>query len=158
MVAFDDTLKGFRSQVLPWLPHSLIHGDAHAGNMLFDGDRLTALLDWEDAAVAPALLDFAMAVRQCCFDTGAFSLYAYRAFADGYRSVASLTDDERKHIRAAVRHVSSVQAVWRFFAHNVYAPRADLKDNYKEMWKLRIDRWEPPTLASPRDRRARLTR
>ena len=36
---------------------SLLHGDYRAGNMLFDGDRVSAVLDWEFAAIGDPLYD-----------------------------------------------------------------------------------------------------
>ncbi|MDQ6742739.1 MAG: phosphotransferase family protein [Candidatus Dormibacteraeota bacterium] len=37
----------------------LVHGDYHYGNMLFDGHRVVALLDWEIAQLGQPLLDLA---------------------------------------------------------------------------------------------------
>jgi aminoglycoside phosphotransferase (APT) family kinase protein len=37
----------------------LVHGDFRAGNLLFDQDRLTAVLDWEVSSIGPQLLDLA---------------------------------------------------------------------------------------------------
>jgi aminoglycoside phosphotransferase (APT) family kinase protein len=37
----------------------LVHGDFRAGNLLFDGDRLTAVLDWEISSIGPQPLDLA---------------------------------------------------------------------------------------------------
>lgn len=36
---------------------SLVHGDYRAGNMLFDGDRISAVLDWEFAMLGDPLYD-----------------------------------------------------------------------------------------------------
>lgn len=37
----------------------LVHGDFHYGNLLFDGGRIVALLDWEIASLGEPLLDLA---------------------------------------------------------------------------------------------------
>ena len=38
-------------------PPALVHGDFHYGNLLFDGSRVTAILDWEIAHVGQPLID-----------------------------------------------------------------------------------------------------
>jgi aminoglycoside phosphotransferase (APT) family kinase protein len=38
---------------------ALVHGDYHYGNLLFDGSRVAAILDWEIAQVGQPLLDLA---------------------------------------------------------------------------------------------------
>jgi len=38
-------------------PPRLVHGDYHLGNLLFDGDRVVAILDWEIAELGQSPLD-----------------------------------------------------------------------------------------------------
>ncbi|HEY4864435.1 MAG TPA: phosphotransferase [Candidatus Dormibacteraeota bacterium] len=38
-------------------PPGLVHGDFHYGNLLFDGSRVTSVLDWEIAHVGQPLID-----------------------------------------------------------------------------------------------------
>jgi aminoglycoside phosphotransferase (APT) family kinase protein len=38
-------------------PPGLVHGDFHYGNLLFDGSRVTSVLDWEIAQVGQPLID-----------------------------------------------------------------------------------------------------
>ncbi len=40
-------------------PPALVHGDYHYGNLLFDGTRVAAILDWEIAQLGQPLLDLA---------------------------------------------------------------------------------------------------
>ncbi len=53
-----------RAQLAPWwrrtaprLPRGLIHGDFHGRNVLFDGDRIAAVLDFDFCAVRPRVFD-----------------------------------------------------------------------------------------------------
>lgn len=41
------------------LPRSLLHGDFHPGNLLFDGERVAAVLDWEAVREDAPLAEFA---------------------------------------------------------------------------------------------------
>jgi aminoglycoside phosphotransferase (APT) family kinase protein len=42
-------------------PAVLVHGDVWPGNLIWDGDRLAAVIDWEDAVVGDPLIDVAVA-------------------------------------------------------------------------------------------------
>jgi aminoglycoside phosphotransferase (APT) family kinase protein len=66
------------AQVEPW---SVIHGDAHVGNIFLDGDGRPALLDWQLVQRGPWYLDV------------------------GYHVASALTvDDRRRHEDDLVRH------------------------------------------------------
>jgi len=38
-------------------PATLVHGDCHPGNILIDGERVTAVIDWEEAALGDPRID-----------------------------------------------------------------------------------------------------
>ena len=46
-------------------PKQTIHGDWHPGNMLFEGDRLAAVIDYETARTDVRCVDLASAALQC---------------------------------------------------------------------------------------------
>lgn len=49
---------------LPQWPVTIIHGDWHPGNMLFDGDRICAVLDFDAARHQPLIIDLAYGMLQ----------------------------------------------------------------------------------------------
>lgn len=51
----------------PFEETHLVHGDLHFENVLWDGDRITALLDFEWAHAAPADLDLDIFLRFCAY-------------------------------------------------------------------------------------------
>lgn len=65
----------------------LLHGDYWPGNVLWDGDGLVAVIDWEDAALGDPLTDVACArVELCCAHGEALA----DAFTAAYARVAAL--------------------------------------------------------------------
>jgi Ser/Thr protein kinase RdoA (MazF antagonist) len=48
------------------LPQSVVHGDFHQGNLLFKGDRLAGVFDWDYACEHPRLKDIANALMFLC--------------------------------------------------------------------------------------------
>ena len=81
----------------------VVHGDWHPGNMLFDKDKVAAVIDFDSVKIAPPITDLANAMLQ-------FSIVGYQPnpadwpdyldqakaaqVLDGYREIVSL--DENK--------------------------------------------------------------
>jgi Ser/Thr protein kinase RdoA (MazF antagonist) len=145
MLALYDRLEDFRKNVLPKLPRSIIHADAHTHNMLFIGDTMTALLDWEEAAIGPTLIDYCVSAIGCCYDAGTKDDTLYHAFAAGYGETRPLTPKERAALPDCMAHVALGQATWRFLTHNVRRPNEDLARAYLRIWEDGLDTWTPPT-------------
>ncbi|MGK5628716.1 phosphotransferase enzyme family protein [Streptomyces sp. URMC 123] len=70
-----------------------LHGDYHHGNLLADGDgRITAVLDWDDALVAPPEAELASAALEFGDEYGR-DLAAVRAFVDAYHAEGGTAGD-----------------------------------------------------------------
>lgn len=66
----------------PATPYGLIHRDFHFGNVLWQGDRVTGLIDWAEISWGPADLD----VAHLCADLAMLHTVGdARLFRDGYR-------------------------------------------------------------------------
>ena len=103
----------FAKNIVPKLPHSIIHADPHTDNVLFRKEKLTAIVDWEDASVGPALFDFASAVIYWCFDEG-FRPKIYKALYDSYTKERSFTKLEHEYLLDCIQYVAVLQTLWRF--------------------------------------------
>jgi homoserine kinase type II len=67
-----------------------VHGDLFRDNVLFRGDTLTALLDFESASRGPLAFDLAVTLLAWCFGDD-LDLDLGRALIDGYRSRRAVT-------------------------------------------------------------------
>jgi len=87
------------------LPHTMIHGDFRAQNVLFDRERVAAVLDFDAAALAPRLVDLAYALVffQAVIAQPPLPRDEAAALLDGYEQVCPLTDLERALLPAALR-------------------------------------------------------
>ncbi len=81
------------------LPVGVIHGDLFRDNVLWRGDTLTALLDFESACEAPFAYDLAVTLLAWCFGN-AFELELVRALLRGYERERPLTAAERAGLAA----------------------------------------------------------
>jgi Ser/Thr protein kinase RdoA (MazF antagonist) len=67
----------------------IIHGDYQLTNVLFDGDRVSAVIDWDKARRISPVMEVVRALDHGLeLDPG-----DCRAFLDGYRGVLPLSDD-----------------------------------------------------------------
>jgi homoserine kinase type II len=72
------------------LPRGVIHGDLFRDNVLWQGDRIVALLDWESASDGMLVYDLAVTLLAwCCGDSFDFTLA--RALVAGYRELRELS-------------------------------------------------------------------
>ena len=82
------------------LPEGIVHGDLFVDNALFEGDRLTGVIDFYHAARAPLLFDVAVALNDWCFGKDDYDDAACRALLSGYRP---FTDTDIRLFPAVLR-------------------------------------------------------
>lgn len=91
-------------------PVVLLHGDYWAGNVLWDGGRLAAVIDWEDAKLGDPLADLANARLETLW---AFGAEAMRVFTEQYRAAVEfdLSDLPYRDLIAALKPMFQL-GVW----------------------------------------------
>jgi len=87
---------------LPGAPRGLCHGDLFIDNVLWVGDRVSYVLDWEMACVAPFAYDLAIAIDAWCF-TDHHEPARVLALVEGYRSRRRLEPETLSALPAFAR-------------------------------------------------------
>lgn len=77
------------------LPTGLVHGDLFRDNVLWSGDEVSALLDFESASVGAFAFDLSVTMLAWCFGD-AFDAALASAMIAGYESARKLEPDERR--------------------------------------------------------------
>lgn len=77
------------------IPSGLIHADLFPENILFNGDRVAGILDFEAAGSGPYLFDIATTLHACCHGGRSFSVQKAKNFLRGYKSIRKLTKKEK---------------------------------------------------------------
>lgn len=86
----------------PALPRGVVHGDLFRDNVLWQGEQVVALLDWESASDGIVIYDLAVTMLAwCCGDALDWALA--RAMVEGYGSVRAITDAEWQGLSWALR-------------------------------------------------------
>lgn len=73
------------------LPKGIIHGDLFGDNLLFKGDKVVGILDFEAACRGKFVYDIATAVNALCFAEGKYQLRWFEALIAGYESLRTLS-------------------------------------------------------------------
>ncbi len=74
-----------RAERLPAAPRGLVHCDLFIDNVLWVGDRVSAILDWEMSCVDPFAFDLGVAVNAWCY-TDRYDAGRAAALVEGYRA------------------------------------------------------------------------
>ncbi len=115
----------------PWQHQGSVHGDLHFENILWDGTRVTALLDLEYAQAAPSDLELDVFLRFCA--------YPYLCVAEDYEHLTLAADYTEVPFWLAEDHPAMFSHPRQFDRVRLYAIAFDVRD----------------LLASPPSRRAR---
>lgn len=143
-----DVYASFKDFKPKTFPQSIVHGDLDLTNCLFVGNRLSAMLDWQEVGVGASILDFAMGVLGFCFVEstdpeyrGTFDLQLYKAFHAGYSQVRPLSQAEQDAIETAVKYAGLTQPVWSMLHWDQYHPGVDLVETNTLYWRFGLDTW-----------------
>jgi homoserine kinase type II len=103
------------------LPTAVIHGDLFRDNCLFDGERLTALIDFYSAGNGHLLLDLAVVVNDWCIDEqGQFDQARQDAIVSSYHRGRPLLASEQQLWPHFLRLAALRFWVSRLLAHQTY--------------------------------------
>ncbi len=122
---------------LPGAPRGLCHGDLFIDNVLWLGDRVSYLLDWEMACTAPFAYDLAIAIDAWCF-TDHHQPARVRALMDGYRSKRRLDAETVQALPAWARWAALRFAVSRLRA--ALGPALPAERMVRKDWRRYRDR------------------
>ncbi len=73
------------------LPKGIIHGDPFLDNLLFRGEKVVAVLDFEAASRGKYIFDLATAVNALCYDGERYDLKRFESLIAGYESLRTLS-------------------------------------------------------------------
>ena len=97
MRRFNTTAREFQKPLpvpnenLPWQP---VHGDFAKDNLRYDGERVSGVLNFDQARPDYRVYEFARTLLQVCGDPDPMFWGISRAFVEGYLSGLSLTTAE----------------------------------------------------------------
>jgi homoserine kinase type II len=118
-------------------PRGLCHGDLFIDNVLWVGERVSYVLDWEMACIAPFAYDLAVAIDAWCF-TDRHDPARVRALLEGYRSKHRLDAGTVEALPAWARWAALRFAVSRL--HATLGPALGPERVVRKDWRRYRDR------------------
>ncbi|HSR97796.1 MAG TPA: phosphotransferase, partial [Kofleriaceae bacterium] len=121
----------------------IIHGDLFRDNVLWDGGRVVAILDFEQASGGSLAYDLAVCINDWCW-TGQVRHDLIAALLAGYQRVRVLTADDRAALPIEVRAAAARFTITRIT--DVYLANVDNPDKDFRAFLARCDAWHAPNL------------
>jgi len=118
------------------LPIALIHGDVFCDNLIVQGKRLMAIIDFEEACHYYRNFDLGMAIVGACRNRRGISFSKVRKFLQGYQSDMTLELVERESLKAFAVYAAVATSFWRFRQYHLLRPEPEFQDKHVEMQTL----------------------
>lgn len=133
-----------QQQVWDELPQGVIHGDLFVDNILFDGDKVSGMIDFYYAHTAAWVMDIAITLNAQAVVLGDADQTRMQVFLAGYESLRPLQENEMQALPALLR-----LGALRFWVSRLYDalfPRGgamtQIKDPEEYRLKLKLHRGE----------------
>jgi homoserine kinase type II len=124
--------------------HGLIHGDLFRDNVLWDGGRLVAILDFEQASGGSLAYDLAVCINDWCWD-GSPRLDLARALLRGYGPLAPA---DREALPVEIRCAAARFTITRIT--DVYLANVVNSEKDFRAFLARVEAWRGPALGQLR--------
>lgn len=135
-------LRPFVEHRYPVLPQQVIHGDYDPSNTLFDGDRLTAILDFEFALPGVRAMDLAAGLHWTLRpEQATLDWPAVDALIGGYGAVVELGSVEQEALPELMRLRNVATGIWWLgrFQRNGTAARMVERLAWTRSWNTLIE-------------------
>jgi homoserine kinase type II len=119
-------------------PRGVIHGDLFRDNVMFDGPRLVALIDFEQASIGSFVYDLSVCINDWCY-AGALDLGLAAEMVQGYRAVRPLAPAEIAALWIELRAAAMRFTVTRIT--DVYLPGVSRAGKDFREYLDRLARW-----------------
>jgi homoserine kinase type II len=127
---YPDHLHGFMNANFET---GIIHGDLYYDNTLFDHNKISTVLDFEQAGIGEYVLDLGISISGTCLEKGRVITPLVNSYLVGYESVRALTPNEKKFLDQAITLGLLSISLWRikrFYERNL---NPLMKDSYQDL-------------------------
>jgi homoserine kinase type II len=124
--------------------HGIIHGDLFRDNVLWQDNRITAILDFEQASGGSLAYDLAVCINDWCWSSGQPRVELARALIEGYERGRPLTAGDRAALPYEIRAAATRFTITRIT--DVYLARVPNPEKDFRAFLARVEAWRGPSL------------
>jgi homoserine kinase type II len=121
----------------------IIHGDLFRDNVLWDGNVISAILDFEQASGGSLAYDLAVCINDWCW-IGAPRIDLARALLSGYQAIRPLTAGDREALPYEIRASAARFTITRIT--DVYLAKVENPEKDFRAFLARCESWQGPSL------------
>jgi homoserine kinase type II len=122
----------------------IIHGDLFRDNVLWQGDQISAILDFEQASGGSLAYDIAVCINDWCWIDNAPRIDLAQALLAGYEQVRPLTAGDREALPVELRAAATRFTITRIT--DVYLARVTNPEKDFRAFLARVEAWRGPSL------------
>jgi len=112
----------FRDRLPKNLPCGLIHADIFPDNLLFEGNVLRAIIDFEDVSHYPYCFDLGMSILGLCSDMASIDYEKVRLLIAAYQAIRTIEIEEKNSLQIFLDYAATALSYWRFWKYNIFSP------------------------------------
>jgi len=132
----SEKISYLQKRIPQHLPMALIHGDVFFDNLIVQGERLMAIIDFEEACHYYRSFDLGMVIIGACRDGQTICFEKARRFIRGYQNDMTLESIERETLKTFAVYAAVATSFWRFRHYHRRRPEPQLYDKHVEMQTL----------------------
>lgn len=127
---FPDNLEGFNQAKFE---KGIIHGDLYYDNTLFDNNKISVVLDFEQAGIGEYILDLGISISGTCLEKGRVITPLVNSYLMGYESIKELTALEKKYLDQAIILGLLSISLWRIKRFKERNLNPLMEDSYQDL-------------------------
>ena len=125
-----------RDRLPAHLSMALIHGDVFFDNVIVQGHRLMAIIDFEEACHYYRGFDLGMMIIGTCRDRNGVCFDKAARIIRGYEQETNVPSLERRTLKTFAVYAAVATSFWRFRQYHLRRPEPRLHDRHVEMQSL----------------------
>jgi homoserine kinase type II len=129
-------LNYLKKHILPELPRGLIHGDIFYDNVLIEGEKFRAIIDFEEACHYYKVFDLGMGILGLCVNGTILNIEKARVLIEGYQRIRILEEKERVSLQLFVEYAAIATSSWRFWKYHIDTPTPEKADMHRQMVQI----------------------
>jgi len=115
------------------LPKGIIHGDYFPDNTIFKGNKLKAIIDFEEFAYDTLLFDLAMAINGFCFKDNELQVDLMKSIISTYETIRPLTESEKHVLPYYIQWAAHGMLYWHLRNNMLYELNTTQVDRVMEL-------------------------